>query len=63
HPLKSKARGQTILNLPILIFTDDTCGNRSKRWYLHEQWYMALVGLPFEDLQKRSNIHLLSTSN
>lgn len=61
--LKDRAYGRRIINVPIVLFSDDMSGNQSKRWNKHEVWYCYLGGLPFAEAQKEFNIHFLGTSN
>ena len=32
--------------LPLVLFADDTSGNRSKKWHKLESWFLRLAGLP-----------------
>ena len=43
HPLKVKAAGKSILNIPLILFSDDTSGNKSKKWHKFD---LSLAGLP-----------------
>ena len=63
HPMKEKATGLPVVTLPIVIFTDDTSGNRSKKWNKFEWWGFILGGLPQRESRKPSNIHFISCSN
>lgn len=33
HPLKAKAAGRKVVMLPLILFADDTSGNKSKKWH------------------------------
>ena len=35
--------------LPLILFTDDTSGNKSKKWHKFESWYLLLAGLGSSD--------------
>ncbi|KAI8849952.1 hypothetical protein BC829DRAFT_345983, partial [Chytridium lagenaria] len=48
--------------VPVLIFSDEMSGNYSKKWNLHENCFMILAGLPFEDQQRNEHLHLMCTS-
>ena len=60
---KEKAGGKKVIMVPLIIFTDDTSGNRSKKWNNFESWYLLLAGLGRHANAKPSNIHFLTTSN
>ena len=32
--------------VPLILFSDDTSGNRSKKWHKFESWFLSLAGLP-----------------
>jgi len=49
--------------LPIILFTDDTSGNKSKQWNKFDSWCLKLAGLPVKDNSKLHNIHLCTCSN
>ena len=40
HPLKDKADGKPVVMLPLVLFSDDTSGNRSKKWHKFESRYL-----------------------
>eukprot|EP00731_Ephydatia_muelleri_P028787 Em0020g431a len=60
---KEKAGGKKVIMVPLILFTDDTSGNRSKKWNKFESWYLLLAGLGRHANAKPSNIHFLTTSN
>ena len=41
HPLKARADGKRVVMLPLILFSDDTSGNRSKKWHKFESWYRS----------------------
>jgi hypothetical protein len=49
--------------VPIILYSDDTSGNRGKKWNKHDTWYLRLAGLPFNLSQQHYHIHFLATSN
>ena len=59
HPLKEKAvsEGLPVVMAPIILYSDDTSGNCSKKWC------MMLAGLPWQENAKVENIHFICTSN
>ncbi len=63
HPLKGQALGKPVVMLPIVLFTDDTTGNRSKQWNKFDYWSLRIAGLPNNINNQLHNIHFLSCSN
>ncbi|KAI9103395.1 hypothetical protein DFS34DRAFT_671836 [Phlyctochytrium arcticum] len=61
--LWEKAGGRRVIVVPLVLFCDDTSGNRSKRFNPHESWFVQLAGLPFADQQDVYHIHFVCTSN
>ena len=48
---------------PIVLYSDDTSGNRSKKWNKFGCWCMSVAGRLLCEARKIENIHLLSCSN
>lgn len=46
HPLRDKAAGRPVVMLPLVLFSDDTSGNKSKKWHKFDSWSVMLAGLP-----------------
>ena len=63
HHLKSKAMGRPVVMLPLVLFADDTSGNRSKKWHKLESWYLRLAGLSRELATCLENIFFVCTSD
>ena len=63
HKLKDKSNGRQIVLLPLIIYTDDTSGNKSKVWNKFDSWCFKLAGLSKMENSKLHNIHFVSTSN
>ncbi len=63
HPTKHLADGKETLTLPIVIFSDKTSGNRSKKWNRLETYSFFLAGLPGKEVTKFSNINFICASN
>ncbi len=63
HPSKIAAAGKSTLTLPLVIFSDETSGNRSKKWNQLETYSMFLAALLRKEISKFSNIHFISASN
>ena len=63
HVLKAVANNRPVVMLPLILYSDDTSGNRSKRWNKFDSWCLKLAGLPNKENQKLHNIHHLCSSN
>lgn len=63
HHLKSKAAGKRVVMVPLILFSDDTSGNRSKKWHKFESWFVSLAGLPRHLNARLENIHFVSCSD
>ena len=48
---------------PIVIYSDDTSGNRSKKWNKFDCWLMSFAGLPSEETNRLHNIYYITCSN
>lgn len=60
HP---KRADRHIVVVPINLFTDDSSGNRSKKWNKFDCWTLMLAGLPKHENAKLHNIHFITCSN
>ncbi|KAG0142889.1 hypothetical protein CROQUDRAFT_14451, partial [Cronartium quercuum f. sp. fusiforme G11] len=58
-----KANGRAIQHVPIMLYSDDTSGNISKKWNKHMAFYCNLARLPPKMMNQEYNIHFISTSN
>ncbi|KAK4702587.1 hypothetical protein P7C70_g3636, partial [Phenoliferia sp. Uapishka_3] len=56
------SKGRRVV-VPLILYGDDSSGNRSKKWNKHVSFYTCLAGLPAKMLAQEYNIHFLSTSN
>ena len=63
HRLKSVAGGKPIVMLPLIIYTNDTSGNRSKQWNKFDCWCFKIAGLSTAQNSKLHNIHFICCSN
>ena len=61
--MKMKAYGKAIVIVPLLLYTDDLIGNRTKKWNCFDAWSLLLAGLPKHWNAQFENIHLLCASN
>ena len=52
-----------MIMVPLVVFCDDTSGNKSKVWNKFESFCVLLAGLPLEQNTKHQNIHFVCTSN
>ena len=48
---------------PLLLYSDDTSGNKSKKWNKFDAFCITLAGLPKSQARKFSNIHFIACSN
>lgn len=51
-----------VSNIPIILFSDDTSGNRSKQYNKYDSYIMAPAALPYEKLNARENHFFICTS-
>ena len=58
-----KAKGRPVVSVPLLLYSDDFSGNRTKKWNCFNVWCLMLAGLPKALHAQRENIHLMSASN
>lgn len=63
HSLKSSAAGSPVVVAPLFIYSDDTSGNRSKKWNKFDLWCVSLACLPKYEARKINNIHFVGCSN
>ena len=63
NPFREKASGRPVVMLPVVLFCDDTSGNKSKKWHAFNSWSLMLAGLPPAENGKIANIHFVSCSD
>ena len=51
NPTRSKAGGLPVLTIPLILFCDDTSGNKSKKWNKFIEWSMILAGISMESVK------------
>ncbi|KAJ3169729.1 hypothetical protein HK101_011435 [Irineochytrium annulatum] len=61
-PTRRDFPGLRVVNVPLVLWSDDTSGNISKKWIKVVAWAYTLAGLPFKEAQKPKNIHFICTS-
>jgi hypothetical protein len=49
--------------MPLILYTDDTSGNRSKQWNKFDCWCLKIAGLPNKENAKLHNIHFICCSS
>ena len=59
HRLKDAAHGLPVVMVPLVLYSDDTSGNRSKKWNEFDVWAMMLAGLPRAENSQLENIHFI----
>ncbi|KAH9820370.1 hypothetical protein DFH28DRAFT_924348 [Melampsora americana] len=57
------ANGHMIKHVPIILYSNNTSGNVSKKWNKHMSVFFTLAGLPPKMTNEEFNIHFLATSN
>ena len=63
HPIKEKAAGRPVVTLPLILYSDDTSGNRSKKWHKFDSWCLLLAGIPRHENSKLRNIRFICCSD
>lgn len=61
--LKNLANGKPVVLLPLILYTDDLSGNKSKQWKKFDCWCLKLAGLSKKENSKLHNIHFICCSN
>ncbi len=49
--------------LPIILYSDDTSGNKSKKWHKFDSWSVLFAGVPREINSQIPNIHFMCCSD
>ncbi len=44
HPIRQTAKGLPVITVPLMLYTDDTSGNRSRKWNKFDNWTLLLAG-------------------
>lgn len=52
-----------MVTIPLELYSEDTSGNRSKKWNCFNLWCLLLAGLSKAQNAKLKNIHFLTCSN
>lgn len=61
--MKERAAGKPVVMLPLIAFTDDTSGNKSKKWHKFDSWSIIPAGLPHHETSKIPNVHFVCCSD
>ncbi|KAG0149744.1 hypothetical protein CROQUDRAFT_39427 [Cronartium quercuum f. sp. fusiforme G11] len=57
------AGNRAIQHIPIMLYLENTSGNKSKKWNKHMAFFCSLAGLLPKLQDQEYNIHFISTSN
>lgn len=49
--------------LPLVLFSDDTSGNKCKKWHEFDSWSLMFAGLPRHENARIRNIHFICCSD
>ncbi len=63
HPLQEKSNGKLVVMLPLILFSDDTSGYKSKKWHKFDSWWLTFAGMAWKENAKISNIHFYCCSD
>ena len=66
HTLKKQSielGNMPVVIVLLMIYSEDTSGNKSKVWNKFDSWCFLLAGLPKKENAKLENIHFICTSN
>ena len=63
HPVKEVAEGRPVRVCPIILYSDDTSGNRSKKWNCFNVWCVQFANMPRMWNSKLQNIYFITCSN
>ena len=44
HYTKSLSNGLPVVSIPLILYTDDSSGNRSRKWNKFDNWALLLAG-------------------
>ena len=61
--IEDAAQGWPVRMCPIVLYSDDTSGNRSKKWNCFNVWCAQLAGLPRSENAKLKNLIVICCSN
>ncbi|KAH8930587.1 hypothetical protein BT69DRAFT_1210241, partial [Atractiella rhizophila] len=61
--LRAQCKGRRVVTVPVVLYADDTSGNRSKKWNKHQSFLATLAGLPNKLQQQEFCVQFLGTTN
>ena len=61
--MKFVSNGLPLYIAPLILFSDDTSGNKSKKWNKFDYWSLTIAILPRQESQSFINIYFLACSN
>lgn len=61
--MKSTAQGCIVVVAPLYVYSDDTSGNRSKKWNRFDVFCVSLACLPKKEGRELPNIFFVGCSN
>lgn len=61
--MKSNSQGLPVYIVPLILFSDDTSGNKSKKWNKFDYWSLSFANIPKEKSRAFRNIYFLCCSN
>ena len=61
--MKYSALGKPVIVAPLILYSDDTSGNKSKKWNCFNSWCFLVAGLPHHENSQLRNIHFITCSN
>ena len=62
HLLIETSGGRPVVMVPLVLFSDDTSGKKSKKWHKFDSWSFVLGGLPRHE-NRISNLHFCCCSD
>lgn len=63
NQLKLKSAGRPVVMLPLILFSDNTSGNKSKKWHKFDSWSALFAGLPNEENAELESIRFVGCSD
>ena len=61
--IRQQANGRPVVIVPLLFYSDDLSGNRTKKWNCINAWCLMLAGLSKHQNAQHENIHFMCASN
>ena len=61
--IREEADDKPVVTVPLLLYSDDLSGNRTKKWNCINAWCLLLAGLSKQQNAQHEYIHLMCASN